>query len=266
MSEQLDADTEIQPIETAVSFDSAEETTVDEAEKTPEPAGEEETAEESIPLAAQKIIADKAFREREARREAAELKRKLAEYEQAKQPQAPSVPDVPNYWDFASDADYKAAIVKRDESIRQAIAYEQQQQYTLRQQQLRAETEAQARNQELAQKAESYSQRAKSLGIKPEELQVAGNIVASYGLREDIALAILDDPEGALVTKYLASNPSAIAKLNGGNLMTFNGIYTDIRTKAAGLKPKTSNAPPPADVLKGGSPAKQRGVPGATFE
>jgi len=259
--EQLDADAVESP---AAEIETSEDGTVN-AEETPSPAGEESSSEESLPLAAQKIIAERAYREREARREAEQYRRKLAEYEQPKQG-APVVPDVPNYWDYDSDEAYKAAIRQRDDQVRKAIAYEQQQQHYLNQQQQREQAEAQARNQALAQKAEGYSQRAKSLGIRPEELQVAGHIVASYGLREDIAMAILDDPEGALVTKYLAANPNAIAKLNGGNLMTFSGIYSDIRAKAAGLKPKTSNAPPPADVLKGGSPARQRGVPGATFE
>ena len=104
-------------------------------------------------------------------------------------------------------------------------------------------------------------------GIKLEDLQIAGNVVDSYGLNPQIAQAMMADKEGGLVLLHLATDPASIQALNGANALTLGTIYADIKAKAAKLKPKQTEAPQPAEILDGnGAPPKQGGPPGVKYE
>ena len=232
---------------------------------TPEDTALETSEEPVISDAAQKIIAEKAFAERATKRELEAVKKEL-EASRAKPEPAP-VTEVarPDRWNYDSDDDYNRAVDGYANSVaeqRTAAA----QRDNLHVQQRQAEYDSQVVQQkELQVKVESYVGRAKDLGVTPEALQVAGNRIAGYGLREDIASEIVGDPDGPLITTYLASNPQAIDALNGSTWMNGAEVYGKIKAQAGSLKPKTSKAPPPADISSGGAPSPEDNPWGATF-
>ena len=77
---------------------------------------------------AQKIIAEKAFAEREAKREAKELKQRLEALEKANAPQAPQVGSKPDRWEFDSDEDFNRALDDYAGKQAELKLYEYQQQ------------------------------------------------------------------------------------------------------------------------------------------
>lgn len=254
-----------QQLEAEVSTTETEDTTVEESSaSTPEnDAGEQPV----ITPEAQKIIAEKAFKEREAKREANEAKRELEEIRrQQATAQVPTIPPIPDRYDFDTDAEYELAIRDRDDKIRKVATHEQEQ--ALEKQRAeeaeKAHWEEQAR--QLQTKVVNYASNADKLGIDKANLETAGRVVETY-LRQDIQVAMLDDEDAPVVTMYLASNPQAIDQLNNANSLNIGKIYADIAGKAAALKPKQSSAPPPADILEGGAPPlEDPRLDGMTFE
>ncbi len=145
------------------------------------------------------------------------------------------------------DAELKAHI---DASNANAVYISQNETY-LHQQQLSQQQAAQAQQVKVQESMASYSQKATELGIKQEELQAAGNVVANYNLSQDLVMEILGDSDGPLITKHLAANPQDGYKLAGMSLYSAGKFLDGIKTKASALKPKTSNAPTPASNLQG---------------
>lgn len=188
---------------------------------------------------------------KEEERKRLELEKRLAELEKqgGQQSQLEEVPPIPDYY----DDDYETKLRRRDEIIQrnaQAIA---QQQWVQQQQQAQDYQQQQQRQAELTQKVETYASRAKMLGVDRTELQNAGELIASYGLNEEVTIAILEDEQGPLITKYLASNPLELSSVVGMTpLQAVLYIERNVKSKAAGLKPRTSNTPPPADRLNSG--------------
>ena len=207
-------------------------------------------------------------KERKSQRENEELQRQLSEL-QAKLPEQgrPTVPNIPDPFAL-SDEEYRRSQANRDDAIRNAIAYDQQQQAISEQQQhLKYKQELQ-QHEALNERVESYSQKATKLGIKPEELQVAGNVVAQFGMNDDVVQFILDDEQGPLITTYLSKNPIELEELS--NLSPAKAavrIATLIRQKAIALKPKVNGAPDPLESPhSAGTAPKPKGPSGATFE
>jgi hypothetical protein len=218
------------------------------------------------------IINKKTFKshekERKSQRENEELQRQLSEL-QAKLPEQgrPEVPNIPDPFAL-SDEEYRRSQANRDDAIRNAIAYDQQQKAISQQQSnLKYQQELQ-QHEALNERVESYSQTAKKLGIKPEELQVAGNVVAQFGMNDDVVQFILDDEQGPLITTYLSKNPIELEELS--NLSPAKAavrIATLIRQKAIALKPKVNGAPDPLESPHSpGKAPKPKGPSGATFE
>jgi hypothetical protein len=215
-----------------------------------------------------KAIADKVFKLREKEREAEELKQRLQSLEQQiPKQERPSVPKEPDPYAL-SDQEYQQQLRMRDEAIARQAAFDAQQRFQQQEAQ-RLQQERLMREQEaLNEKVATYSQRAVQLGISNEELQAAGNAVASFGISDDVVNYILDDDLGPAITKYLSQN---VTELDAIRAMTpaqaAVRIATHVRDKAAALKPKVNAAPDPVEQpAKAGVAPKARGPKGAIFE
>ncbi len=196
----------------------------------------------------------KKFRDEERRAnglevELADAKSKLGQY-QADENQPVDIPKMPDQY----DDDFNEQVEKRDEAIRRNAEITAQVAVNTQNQQ-NAQIAAQQKEVDVINnKVVSYTEKATGLGVTPQELQEAGNTVASYGIPADLTIALLDDPDGPLITKYLAANPLEIDSLK--NMSTFQAalhIEKVIRPKTDELKPKTSNTPAPQDDIEGGS-------------
>lgn len=210
---------------------------------------EQAKAQEAI----NKRIGKKTFEAEQAKRERDEARAELerlqkAEYER----QAAQVGNIPPIPDPFED-DYEAKVKARDEAILAKARFDAQQKSMQEQEQARQQEAQQAKAVELQQKMTGYSQKAVELGIKPEELQAAGNTVAQYGFSDDLVLHILGDSEGPVITKYLAANPQEGIELAQMSPYSVGIKLEGIKEKAKALKPKTTNAPPPSQKIEGGS-------------
>jgi len=213
-------------------------------------------------------VGKKVFKLREKEREAETLRRRLEELE-AKIPQQgrPVVPESPDPFAL-SDVEYRQKLVQRDQAIREAAAWEAQQQ-ALQWQRQQAQFEQQQRQQE-RQQAEvmAYADRAKKLGVAAAELQEAGTLVAGYGIDPALVEMILADDHGPLLTKYLAKNQLELERLVQMPVtMAAVRLATDLKAKAVAMKPKVTKTPDPLNQPRNsGVSPKPRGPSGATFE
>lgn len=213
-------------------------------------------------------VGKKVFKLREKEREAEALRKRLEELE-AKVPQQgrPVVPEAPDPFAL-SDAEYRQKLVARDQAIREATAWEAQQQALLWQRQ-QAELEQQRRQQERQQEeVKAYADRAKKLGVAAEELQEAGTLVAGYGIDPALVEMILADDHGPLLTKYLARNQLELERLVQMPVtMAAVRLATDLKAKAVAMKPKVTKTPDPLNQPRNaGISPKPKGPAGATFE
>lgn len=213
-------------------------------------------------------VGKKVFKLREKEREAETLRRRLEELE-ARIPQQgrPVVPESPDPFAL-SDVEYRQKLVQRDQAIREAAAWEAQQQ-ALQWQRQQAQFEQQQRQQE-RQQAEvvAYADRAKKLGVAAAELQEAGTLVAGYGIDPALVEMILADDHGPLLTKYLAKNQLELERLVQMPItMAAVRLATDLKAKAVAMKPKVTKTPDPLNQPRNsGVSPKPRGPSGATFE
>ena len=220
--------------------------------------------------AIQKVINEKTFKAKQAEREAQEYKAKLDAYEAKEREQAAkkyaSIPDMPDYFDDNFDEKVKA----RDEALLNKAIFDAQNNWHLQQQQHSQQQAAQAKAEQLQKSMASYSSKALELGIKQEELQAAGNTVAEYNLSDDLVMYILADPEGPLITKYLAANSQDGFELANMSPYSVSKFLDGIKQKAGALKRKTSNAPKPATNLQGNgvdpSLGKYKNLKGTKYE
>lgn len=212
----------------------------------------------------QKIISEKAYEARQAKREKEELARRLAEIEAQKPKETrPNVPPIPDPW----DDNFEEKVRQRDEALAKASAYDAQQRIIQEQEQAREQERLQKQQQELATRVTTYSERAKQLGIEAQELAQAGQRLSGQ-VSDDVASYILDNEQGPLMTKYLSANPLELDRLQSMNPMQA-AVYleTQVKPKAAQLgRKKVSQAPEPVETLNGGGAAPERGPKGAKFE
>ena len=207
---------------------------------------------------------------KQAERERDALK---AEYDKSRQAEhernAANVGEIPAMPD-AFDDDYDQKMVARDQAIRDQANYHNQNQNYQNQQQQTQQQEANAKQQKEYEAVTSYSNKAKELGISEKELFAAGTKVGEYGLSDDLTTHILGDPDGPLITKYLAANAKDGYDLASMSPYAVGTFLDGIKTKANALKPKTSSAPAPAATLNGNGVDKDVGkyqyIEGATFE
>ena len=213
-------------------------------------------------------VGKKVFKLREKEREAEALKKQLEEI-QARLPQEtrPVVPDLPDPF-ASSDEEYRRRLQERERAISEAAAYDARQQLVYAQQRQAEQEVARQRQAALEEQVKSYAQRATTLGVKPEELQVAGNIVAQFGIDDTLVNYILQDDQGPLITKYLSQNLTELENIRSlPPTMAAVRIATQVKAKAAALKTKVNQAPKPIQTPHGAGVApKPRGPQGATFE
>jgi hypothetical protein len=213
-------------------------------------------------------VGKKVFKLREKEREAEALRKRLEELE-AKIPQQgrPVVPEAPDPFAL-SDTEYRQKLVARDQAIREATAWEAQQQ-ALQWQRQQAEMEQQRRQQERQQEeVKAYAERARKLGVAAEELQEAGTLVAGYGIDPALVEMILADDHGPLLTKYLARNQLELERLVQMPVTTAAvRLATELKAKAVAMKPKVTKTPDPLNQPRNaGISPKPKGPAGATFE
>jgi len=203
-----------------------------------------------------KRISQKHFEAEQAKREAAEYKRKLDEYEAQNRQQAPQVMERPDPF----DDDYDSKLQAYEQSVRDAARYEYAQEQQTQYQQQQQQQLMQQQQAETEKKGKAFTQRAKEFGIDEAELTQSVQTVVGSGLSGDVGAYLLDHPEGALIVKHLAANFDEIEKLNGMNPFQA-GSYVDnvIKPKAQALKPRKTNAPAPPTKVSGQGGDKDAG-------
>ncbi len=215
-----------------------------------------------------KAIAEKVYKQRNAEKEADQLKRRVQELEQQiPKEQRPAVPKEPDPFAL-SEAEFQQQARLRDEAIARQAAYDAQQRFHEQERQRVYQEQIQKERELLDDKVATYSQRAVQLGISTEELQVAGNSVAQFGMSDEVINYILEDDLGPAITKYLSQN---IAELDSLRAMPPTQaavrIATHVRAKASALKPKVNAAPDPVNAPERAGKAPSAKAPkGATFE
>jgi hypothetical protein len=215
-----------------------------------------------------KAIAEKVYKQRNAEKEADQLKRRVQELEQQiPKEQRPAVPKEPDPFAL-SEAEFQQQARLRDEAIARQAAYDAQQRFHEQERQRVHQEQIQKEQELLNDKVATYSQRAVQLGISTEELQVAGNSVAQFGMSDEVINYILEDDLGPAITKYLSQN---ITELDGLRAMSPTQaavrIATHVREKASALKPKVNAAPDPVNAPERAGKAPSAKAPkGAIFE
>jgi hypothetical protein len=206
---------------------------------------------------------------KQAERERDALQAKQDKFEQdERQRQANLVSDIPAMPD-AFDDDYEAKVKNRDEAIVAQANYNAQNQAYMQQQQFSQQQAAQVKQDQLHTSMGNYSKKAVELGIEQNELQAAGNKVASYGLSDDLVMHILADTDGPLITKHLAANPQEGYELASMSPYSVGKFLDGIKVKAGALKPRTSSTTSPATNLQGNGASPSDGynnIKGAKFE
>jgi len=213
-------------------------------------------------------IAEKVKRLREKELEAEQLKQRLQALEQQMPKQErPNVPKEPDPYAL-SDQEYQQQLRLRDEAIARQAAFDAQQRFQQQEAQRLQHEQLMKEQEALNEKVSTYSQRAVQLGISNEELQAAGNAVASFGIADDVVNYILDDDLGPAITKYLSQNVTELDTIRAMSpAQAAVRIATHVREKAAALKPKVNAAPDPVNQpAKAGVAPKARGPKGAMFE
>jgi len=164
--------------------------------------------------------------------------------------QAATVGEIPAMPDSFDD-DFDEKMKQRDDAIIAQANFNAKNNAYLEQQQFSQQQAAQVKAAKTQESVASYVSKAKELGINQEELQAAGNQVATYGLSDDLVMHIVDDSAGPLITKYLAANPQDGYQLASMSPFAVGQFLDGIKVKASALKPKTSSTPTPVDNLQG---------------
>jgi len=229
------------------------------SETVAETEGKQETSSEDL----QQVVAEKAFKEREARRETEQLRGELAqlktEQEQAAQGERPAIPDLPEFL----NEEEKAQLSSRDQALREAADFDA----AVTARQLVTDTlnqnSADAQQKALNDAATVYSDRAKQLGISDVELQQSGQMLINSGvLTQQEVSGILVDSLGPKIAQYLSQNLVELNKLAELPVGSFEraAAASEIRQKASALKTKTTETPdPPEEIRSGGIPIKRGG-------
>lgn len=198
-----------------------------------------------------KAIARKTFELRETERrldaERQERERYALELERLRAP----VLDIPPMPDPYEDG-YEQKVKYRDQAIALKAAHDAQN-YQRQQAQQAQEQEANYRRQQDLEKSVSeYKSNALKFGVKQEELTQAAQTVANYGINEDLAMAIIGDEQGALITTYLADNIEDLDKVvRMTPIQAAMYIASVVKPKAQARKPKVSSAPEPTLAVRG---------------
>lgn len=227
----------------------------------------EEGSQEQQPDSVQAAINKQHKKFRDEERAHQETRRRLEELEAQVKLQDNSEPVIPPMPDPYEDG-FEEKVKERDAALVRHAQWSQQQQYLQQQQ---ADQEQQAQYEAVQRRAESgkvYAENATKLGVDGSDLQLAAQAVAQYGISDDLLQMVLDDPEGPLMTQYLASNLMELGKLN--QMPTAQAVLhmnSFVRAEASKMKPRGSGAPTPPEILDGGGvPEKDDVLDGVTIE
>lgn len=175
--------------------------------------------------------------------------------------QKPVVPPLPDPY----DDDFDVKMSQRDEAIKRVAAYEAQEEINQSRLQEQHRLRQEGLNKSLVESVKTYSDRAKGLNISENELKVAGQTVAAYGIHDSVAEFILQDEKGPAITAHLARNPDMLETISKMNPI-HAALYIDNNVKPKLLSGKTE-LPEPAETLGGGGVSKrERGPKGAKYE
>ena len=206
------------------------------------------------------------YREEQRARQALEVRLKEFESKQAPAVESVTVPPLPDSW----DEDYEQKMRDRDAAmVRRANAdYNFQRD---KEQQATAQQKADRESYENQQAQQTkFVDAGKKLGVDSDSLAKAENTLVQAGVRGHLAAEILDDTDGPLIALYLEANPMEmydLVDIHNANPTKGGEFLSGIKAKAASLRKKSSNAPPPADRLDGKAAAKKdRGPSGATYD
>jgi hypothetical protein len=262
---------EVQEVETAESevetVSSAEAETGDGAELAT--VEQEAAAEEAPEDKAQKVINAKHRQFKQEERKRLKLEAEIAELRQSnvksEAAEVLPIPDLPDSW----DEDFQQKLAEREKAIRANAESGFKKQLDLdRRTVVETQHKAKAekvRNEQLL----TYADRAKNFGIKETDLIEAANIVADAQVPQALADFLISAEDGPLLTAYLADAKSDIDlyDLQNVNSIDLGLRISEIRAKAANLKPKATSAPPPASAVrgKGAAISKHPALEGATF-
>ncbi len=180
--------------------------------------------------------------------ELADLKAKSADLE---------IPPVPDKYD--DDFDQKMQV--RDEAIQRKTAHDAEQGRVKEASENKEKEQADKQETALKERLTEFDSNMVKLGLNPAETNKAANAIADYGVSTVLEDILLEDEEGPLLVNYLANNPMELSELNGmSTLQLVNHLTTEVKPKAALLRPKTSEAPDPPIVLDGGGVQKMEDV------
>jgi len=210
-----------------------------------------------------KVIAQKAFESREHKREAESLRQELAAIKEKEAIlQKPMILPLPDQY----DDNYAEQMVARDKSIQDKAQYDAGIKIQAEQAEYQRQQQQQEQINQVNERGNKYKENSIKLGVDQTQLGEAANIVANYGIRQDVAMELLAEEQGPLITLYLAQNPQALDAINTANPISLGNVWSDIKDKASGLAKKTTSTPDPVETQKGSGVApKNRGPSGATY-
>lgn len=182
--------------------------------------------------------------------------------EKSGKPPRPEIPPPPDPF----EDDFVEKMSARDKAIQEAAQWDAVQRLVEIQEQQNQQAQQQQALEKLNNTINEYNKAAKKLGIKPDELKLAGHQVGAAELHADLVEYILTDDVGPAITTYLAENYGEIEKIKAMTPTRAAAyIASEIRPKAAARK-KVKSAPPPPDRVKGGGfPEHEGGPEGATY-
>ena len=226
----------------------------------------EEAKEEKRKAAFNKEYAKK----KQAERERDALKAELDRFKQQAATPTPQVGKMPDQYDYDTDAEYQTAYNQFIGSVQAAERHRLISEAQSTQYQNAQIAEQQAKQEEQDRKLKAYTDKSKEYGITPDELQSAAKAVYEFGITQDLEMALISHEDGAVMTKYLASNPLELDKMNKMSpIEVALHLVNDVSKKAAALKPKTSSTPSPTTDIQGGGGSLERDDPlieGAMYE
>ena len=179
---------------------------------------------------------------------------------------APTISILPDQYDV-SEEEYAKAVAKRDDEVRASAIYSNGE--AARQDAaLKKQNDAAASRQRKQQESvTSYVNRAAELKVTDQQLKEAATVIGDFGMQVDVVNYILDDPNGPLITTYLAKNTGVLDELTRMNPMQAAVMISQkISPKFASTKPLNSSSPDPLNRIKGsGAAPRKRGATGTTF-
>jgi len=115
---------------------------------------------------------------------------------------------------------------------------------------------------------DGYKDRAIKLGMTQIEVEAAGQKLINMGLNGELAMHILDESHGPVITKYLSENLIEFDAINRMTPMQAAvEIATNIKQKAIDSHKPGEKVPAPVDNLDGPGAVEGEGGPvGATYE